>query len=486
MLVDEEGRYRLYHGVNVVYKIAPFYPSLGAFDPDNSLGPQDMDFLQDSGFNVVRLYVAWQGVEPTPGVYNYTYLKVLRSIVDSLAERNVSTILDCHQDLWSPHFCGEGAPEYAVSQTKPFPAPVIKPFVLDNTTGLPDRKDCNAHPFFYYYLSDSVSTSFQNFYDNNNGIRTRFAAFWRTVASAFANATSVLGYELLNEPWVGNFYKHPAQLTPKVADSKNLEPLYEEIHAAIRPVDDEHILFFEPTVAITSLPLEKFSHTGLKQGPGGPKYNDRQVLAYHDYCFLLTPDGQPLVNNSCRDTDGKLFHTRMDDLARLGVAGFVTEWGALANGTGKDAAEAWHVTGNADLYLQSWIYWSLKSYHDITTQASTRDGHVLEGLWRPDGSLDTAKLSLLTRTYAQAVAGAITGLSFSPDTAAFQLGYIANTSITAPTIIYLHESLHYPTGFTVHAPPSVTWSRVRTNYIHVYYTAQALTGETVTISIERK
>ncbi len=29
------------------------------------------------------------------------------------------------QDLWSPHFCGEGAPEFAVTQTKPFPAPVL-------------------------------------------------------------------------------------------------------------------------------------------------------------------------------------------------------------------------------------------------------------------------------------------------------------------------------------------------------------------------
>ena len=56
------------------------------------------------------------------------------------------------------------------------------------------------------------------------------------------------------------------------------------------------------------------------------------MLAYHDYCFLLTPDGQPLLNVTCRGADDLLFRTRMVDLARLGVGGFVTEWGALANG----------------------------------------------------------------------------------------------------------------------------------------------------------
>ena len=105
------------------------------------------------------------------------------------------------------------------------------------------------------------------------------------------------------------------------------------------------------------------------QGPGGPKYNNRQMLAYHDYC-MFTSEGQPIYNVSCRDMDGKLFRTRMADLHRLGVGGIVTEWGGLANGTGEDAAEAYHFCGNSDKYLQSWIYWALKSYHDITTQAS--------------------------------------------------------------------------------------------------------------------
>ena len=43
------------------------------------------------------------------------------------------------------------------------------PFPIDNHTGLPNRSDCNKHPFFYYTLSDAVCSAFQNFYDNVQG-----------------------------------------------------------------------------------------------------------------------------------------------------------------------------------------------------------------------------------------------------------------------------------------------------------------------------
>ena len=95
-LIDEHGRTRLFHGVNVVYKVAPFYPQLDTFDPQLSLTDKDMDDLQEWGFNVVRysyhyasdvimipcrLYVAWPAVEPQRGQYNQTYLDTLASIV---------------------------------------------------------------------------------------------------------------------------------------------------------------------------------------------------------------------------------------------------------------------------------------------------------------------------------------------------------------------------------------------------------------------
>jgi endoglycosylceramidase len=67
--------------------------------------------------------------------------------------------------------------------------------------------------------------------------------------------------------------------------------MYSRLHAAIRQHDDQHIIFFEPTIIITSLPFT-FSETGLTEGPGGAQYNDRQVFSYHLYCIIMDKNGQ--------------------------------------------------------------------------------------------------------------------------------------------------------------------------------------------------
>lgn len=59
-----------------VYKSFPYHPRNSTFDPEFSLSKEDISFLVDNGFNVVRLYVAWPGVEPSEGQYNDTYLDV--------------------------------------------------------------------------------------------------------------------------------------------------------------------------------------------------------------------------------------------------------------------------------------------------------------------------------------------------------------------------------------------------------------------------
>ena len=59
-----------------VYKSYPYHPQNSSFDPEFSLAAEDIEFLAESGFTVVRLYVAWPGVEPAEGIYNSTYLDV--------------------------------------------------------------------------------------------------------------------------------------------------------------------------------------------------------------------------------------------------------------------------------------------------------------------------------------------------------------------------------------------------------------------------
>lgn len=59
------------------------------FDPEFSLVKEDIDFLVESGFTVVRLYVAWPGYETEKGVYNETYLDVSKYIENFLDQKKI-------------------------------------------------------------------------------------------------------------------------------------------------------------------------------------------------------------------------------------------------------------------------------------------------------------------------------------------------------------------------------------------------------------
>jgi hypothetical protein len=54
----------IFHGVNAVYKIAPWHPSTTGFDPLSSLSDIDAANLKSWGFNIVRLGVMWPGKFP--------------------------------------------------------------------------------------------------------------------------------------------------------------------------------------------------------------------------------------------------------------------------------------------------------------------------------------------------------------------------------------------------------------------------------------
>ncbi|CAF5228849.1 unnamed protein product, partial [Rotaria magnacalcarata] len=53
-------------------------------------------------------------------------------------------------------------------------------------------------------------------------------------------------YELINEPWAGNYLENPAILLPGIAGAKNLQPFYETIAKYIRSVDNDTLIFYEP------------------------------------------------------------------------------------------------------------------------------------------------------------------------------------------------------------------------------------------------
>lgn len=441
----------IFHGVNAVYKIAPWYPATSGFDTTSTLSDIDAANLRKWGFNIVRLGVMWPGVEPGErGVYDQAYLNEIETIVTNLGKNNIQVILDFHQDLWHRKFCGEGVPDYVFNickaaepaGTKAFPLPAVNATYPVDADGNPTLEACLSKMFATYYLSAEVGAGFQCLYDNVDGLWDAFAGYWVAVAKKFSSFKNVLGYELINEPWAGDIYQSPKNLLPRVAEKNFLQPMYEYVNKAIREVDDEKIIFFE------GLTIDYWQN-GFTQGPGGAAYNDRQALAYHVYC--PTDGGSAIKQAACNLLDDTFFALRKKDATRLGVGMIMTEFGA-AEDIKADIQQLIRTTDMADKYQQSWMYWQFKYYQDITT--CTPEG---ESLYQEDGSVCQDKLQVLSRTYPQAVAGNIVKYNFEVNTRSFALEFnpwAADYFNTVKeegrkSVIYVNREMSYPHGVRV-------------------------------------
>jgi endoglycosylceramidase len=165
--IDEYGRVRIFHGVNVVYKLPPFLPNLTDFDPQNSLTDDDLNNLHHWGFNVIRFYTAWMGVNPnSENDINQEYLSQLSTAIQMMENKGIYALLDCHQDVLSRYFCGEGVPDWVAKKlgdemVNSFPHPIASNITREPDTGYPKLDECLKKPFFEYYFTDAVMNGFK-------------------------------------------------------------------------------------------------------------------------------------------------------------------------------------------------------------------------------------------------------------------------------------------------------------------------------------
>uniref|UniRef100_A0A7S2L1Z6 Glycoside hydrolase family 5 domain-containing protein n=1 Tax=Zooxanthella nutricula TaxID=1333877 RepID=A0A7S2L1Z6_9DINO len=488
LLRDTYGRTRIFHGVNVVYKKAPWYPPSAAFSPEDSLDNETMDNLRSWGFNVVRLGVMWPGVEPAPGSIDLAYLAEMRRLAEELARRGVYTMVDLHQDIGSRRFCGEGFPEHYIdelerdptstfSRAAPFPAPLpMRPPAPAANGTAPLLENCLQHSFTDYYLTEKVGSLWKELYTPASSLQEGFLRFWRAVANAFVGKPYIVGYELLNEPsgWCleGDALSCAVQPIGNDVETRHLTPLYQAAAEAIRAIDPRTPIWYEPAV------LPKVTDV-FKEKPLG---NDtQQGLAYHIYC--QPGDGAGPMSAAICYMAQDLFTTNYFSWLRRfkGVGGFMTEFGAIGDTSG-ELLHLQRLLRFADDAFQSWTYWMLKKFGDFTT------ANAAESLYDEHGELEVPKLKALSRTYAPAIGGTPTRMAFDPDTGAFELVFVASVR-TAPTVLYVNEELHYPHGYDVEVTPTgcLNMRSLEKNYVELGLAASARCfGAVVTVQVHRK
>jgi len=298
-------------------------------------------------------------------------------------------------------------------------------------------------------VTKEASNAYQALWSNVDGVADAWAAMWAKVASRFGRKPSVLGLELINEPFAGDLYHDPLIMAPYPnphnADRTNLQPAYDRINAAVRAVDKDVLLFFG---GVTWDDLG----AGFSAVPGGKEFANRSVLAFHYY-------EPPQKSTSLQ------FGAQAGAARRLGCAAFLTE----TESPGPHKATPGHfewpggVGDGADSALQHWVGWEWKTFFRRASDATNisqldewgagKTGSGRAEFFTPAGPVQLFQ-SANARTYARAVAGHAVSMFFNVTSSDFELQYdIVDGAPTAPTEIYLWPE-RYPNGADVSASAS--------------------------------
>jgi endoglycosylceramidase len=369
------------HGINMVYKLAPYYPAAVGF------GSDDAAFLKRIGFNAVRVGVIWKAVEPRPGVYDDHYLRKIASTVATLARQGIVSLLDFHQDMYNERFQGEGAPDWAIQDD-----------------GLP-----NSPQFGFptnYLAMPALQHTYDHFWSDSAGpggvgLADRYAAAWRHVAKLFRREDSVLGYELFNEPFPGTPWASCLAASGCPAFDAKLTSFNRTVASAISTVDDRTLVFYEPNVlfdfgAVTNVGALGGSHAGF---------------AFHDYCLTEPPGG-----TGC-PSEATAFTNALGHVAATQEALLLTEFGSTT-ATG----DLTGMVKRADASMVPWLEWSYCPCHDPT--GATPDPLVEDPSRPPTGSnLGGVGLHALVEPYPQVIAGSPQSWGFDANTKTFRLRY---------------------------------------------------------------
>jgi len=387
--IDPEGRQLLFSGINFISK-----------SPEENYlpvqGKETIEQFKQWGFNCIRLGIIWDGLEPEPGVYNEKYLKEIDKRIQWAADNDIYVFLDMHQDLYGAKY-SDGAPDWAT---------------------LDEGKEHYRGAVWSdsYLISPAVQTAFDNFWKNapasdGVGIQDHYANLWKHIAERYADNTTVIGYDIMNEPFMGSsaqqvmplmlgayamvYVEETGEMPPsaeeleamwadeasriqalklvatkdkysRVVDAvyelsadfeKNqLQAMYQRVSNAIRSVDMHHILFYNHNYFVNTGVSTALEATTLPDGSRDPNV----VYAAHGYDLVV--DTKEVANPSYERVEF-IFERIAESGKRMDMPVLVGEWGALHGKSEKMIETARHLVDLFEEHKFSNTYWAF--YSDI-------------------------------------------------------------------------------------------------------------------------
>lgn len=440
--VDEHGREVVLNGINIVNKNQKEqYIYKG--------GPECYKLLKEQGFNSIRFIIIWDGVEPQPGVYDEAYLAEVDKRIEWAAANDLFVVLDMHQDLFSIDYA-DGAPQWATMIDG-----------KEHTTG--------AIWSDAYMLSEAVQTAFDHFWNNTPasdgvGIQDHYAKAWRYVAERYANNSTVIGYDIMNEPFAGStaqmampkmlqaygelVYKTQGKIMTEeellmtwaiesnrtkalnllsteenysyVVDalfdvntefeSTHLQDMYQKVANEIREVDQKTILFLEHSYFSNMGVRSSIKRVNLKNGQPDP------LVAYAPHGYDLVTDTKDAAGANSERV--KFIYKRIKEKGNeLKMPIWLGEWGAYYSHDGI-VPVAQYAMSLIEQHKFGQAYWS----YDEGTENKQ---YFKESILRP---------------YPAYTNGKLLSYNFDRKTDVFNVKWIEEVGVDEPTMIFIPDA----------------------------------------------
>jgi endoglycosylceramidase len=438
--LDPYGRELTLHGINVVNK----NPETGYL---GHISPEEMAKFKTWGFNVIRLGIIWDGLEHEPGVYNEAYLKGVDEMIQWAADNDLYVFLDMHQDLYSVEF-SDGAPSWA-------------------TITNDQAHETGAVWSDSYLISPAVQTAFDNFWANapapdGIGIQDHYLNLWKHIAKRYESNTTVIGYDIMNEPFMGSdannvmplllqayamilvektgqappseeelMYMWSAErlkvletLSEKEVYRKMIDGIYDVNAAfeqgpltaffqksrdAIREVDQHHIIFTEHSyftnMGVTGALGEIVDEHGKKD----------PLVAYAAHGYDLVVDTEALALGS-NDRVELIFERIAETGKRLDVPVLIGEWGALHGKSPELIPVADFLMSEYNKHGFSDTFWAYGKFLD-----------------------EASFLNVLKKPYPVSISGNLISYSYAYEQGDFSCEWTENPDISAPSIIFIPD-----------------------------------------------
>ncbi len=438
---DPFGRDLILHGINVVNK-NPQTNYVG------HISPEEMTKFKSWGFNVIRLGIIWDGLEPEPGIYNEAYLSEIDEMIRWARNNDLFVMLDMHQDLYSVEF-SDGAPPWAT--------------ITDDQPHQMGDIWSDA-----YLISPAVQHAFDNFWNNTpapdgTGIQDHYIALWKHIAERYKDNPTVIGFDIMNEPFMGSeantimpklleaYAMVVAETTGKqppgpdelmaiwTNEESRLEALkliaeadkysrvidaiyevnapfeqttlsdfYQKARNAIREINKNHIIFMEHGY---------FNNTGVKSAlrpildeNGNP--DPLQAYAAHGY-DLLTDTKE--VESPSYERVEFIFSRISETSERLNMPVLLGEWGAYHSKSSKMVETAAHAVELVEKLNFSNTYWAY--YKDIDQYP-----YFTQSIIRP---------------YPSEISGTLISYNYNGNDGVFECSWEEDPKISSPTRLYI-------------------------------------------------